>query len=78
METLQSTTPHFVRCVNPNQFKRSQMYDPDYVRPQLRCGGIIEALRILKLGFPSRTTYKSIHERYSSILPKAMHGNIRF
>ena len=71
MDTLYSTTPHFVRCVNPNQFKRSQMYDAEYVRPQLRCGGLMEALRILKLGYPSRTSYKQIHERFGHLLPKS-------
>lgn len=75
METLKSTSPHFVRCVNPNQFKRSEMFDADYVRPQLRCGGIIEALRVLKLGYPSRIPYQQIYERYGQILPKDIMGS---
>lgn len=36
METLQQTTPYFVRCVNPNNVKKSSDYVRDYVRAQLR------------------------------------------
>ena len=36
--------------------------------PQLECGGIIEALRILKCGYPTRCTYDDIFDRYGSIL----------
>ncbi len=56
MDMLQSTTPHFVRCVNPNQFKQARQFDAEYVRPQLRYGGLVEALRVLKLGFPRCAT----------------------
>jgi len=78
MDTLRQTTPHFVRCVNPNQFKRPQMFDAEYVRPQLRCGGIIEALRVLKLGYPSRVPYADIHGRFGHLLkhsPSSSHSN---
>lgn len=34
----------------------------------LQCGGIIEALRILKCGFPTRAAYEKIFQRYGSIL----------
>lgn len=60
MTTLYDTTPHFVRCIKPNSVKKPCMFDWDYVKPQLECGGIIEALRILKCGFPTRTTYEEV------------------
>ena len=69
MKMLRATTPHFVRCVNPNQFKQPRTFDREYFVPQLRCGGLIEALRILKLGFPSRVSYNEIHSRYGHVIP---------
>ncbi len=39
LTNLKETTPHFVRCINPNQFKQPQTFDKEYVRPQLRDGG---------------------------------------
>lgn len=36
MDTLTTTTPYFVRCINPNNRQRHTLFDPSYVRPQLR------------------------------------------
>lgn len=68
METLNTTTPHFVRCVNPNGRQRPNDFEDHYVRSQLRYGGLIEALRILKCGYPTRISYVDVHERYGKIL----------
>lgn len=68
MNNLQATTPFFVRCIKPNPLKKPYIFDWKYVRPQLECGGIIEALRILKCGYPTRCTYESIFDRYGHIL----------
>ncbi len=76
MEMLRSTTPHFVRCINPNQFKRARTFDNEYVRPQLRCGGLIEALRVLKLGYPSRCPYSDIYARFGHLLSRVYGDNL--
>jgi myosin-6 len=68
MATLKQTAPYFVRCIKPNATKAPKDFQGEYVRPQLRCGGLIEALRIIKLGFPTRCAYKRIHELFGSIL----------
>ncbi len=68
MDLLGQTTPFFVRCIKPNLDKKPSAFSWSYVHPQLSCGGIVEALRILKLGFPSRCKYDLIHARYGSIL----------
>jgi myosin heavy subunit len=68
MTELKKTSPYFVRCIKPNPEKKPKNFIPDFVRPQLRCGGLIEALRIIKLGFPTRCSYKRIHELFGSIL----------
>jgi len=70
MLTLKQTTPYFVRCIKPNVSKVKGVFEKDYVRPQLECSGLIEALRILKLGYPSRTHYSTIFERYGHVVPK--------
>lgn len=38
METLNSTEPHYVRCVKPNSFNRPQKFENLSVLHQLRCG----------------------------------------
>jgi len=68
MRLLKQTAPYFVRCIKPNPHKKPKDFEGEYVRPQLRCGGLIEALRIIKLGFPTRCAYKRVHELFAPIL----------
>jgi len=67
VDHLDHTVPYFIRCIKPNTNKQAFTFDTDYVLPQLKCGGIIEALRILKLGYPTRCSYEQIWERYASL-----------
>jgi len=77
VKQLQSTTPYFVRCINPNDKKKPNHFVDEYVAKQLRCGGLIEALRILKLGYPTRAPYDKIYDRYGVILKNSSHVNKR-
>lgn len=51
---LRSTNSHFVRCINPNVHKKAGCFDGGRVLSQLRCSGMIEALRLMHAGFPTR------------------------
>lgn len=68
VRTLDLTNPFFIRCIKPNTVKKPKQFDPEYVRPQLRCGGLIQALKIIKCGFPVRVAYSKIWELFGSIL----------
>lgn len=68
MSTLRQTTPYFVRCIKPNSEKAPRRFVSEYVLPQLRCGGLVEALRIIKCGFPTRCSYDRMHSMFGSIL----------
>ena len=63
-KNLEKTEPYFVRCVNPNKNKSSQEWTESIVEHQLRCGGLLEALKVLKLGYPTRVPYKTLYEKY--------------
>jgi hypothetical protein len=49
MKNLKKTKPYFVRCIKPNLEKKPGMFKDPYVGSQLRCGGLIEAIRIIKV-----------------------------
>jgi chromosome segregation ATPase len=66
-QTLKQTTPYFVRCIKPNQTKKPWEFVDSYVQPQLRYGGLIEALRIIKCGFPTRCSYDRMFETFGDI-----------
>jgi len=64
MNTLNATTPHYVRCIKPNDSKESFAFDPHRAVQQLRACGVLETVRISAAGFPSRLTYDEFRVRY--------------
>lgn len=62
--TLHSTTPHYVRCIKPNEEKSAFLWDPPKIVQQLRACGVLETVRISAAGFPSRWAYDDFYDRY--------------
>ncbi|MED6156822.1 hypothetical protein PIB30_017982 [Stylosanthes scabra] len=75
METLKSTEPHYIRCVKPNSLNRPQKFENSSVIHQLRCGGVLEAVRISLAGYPTRRTYSEFVDRFGLIAPEFMDGS---
>lgn len=74
MGAIHAADPHFVRCVNPNSQKRAEMFEDQKAVEQLRCGGVIEAVRMCRESFPSRYLHADFHGIFSCICPRAQ-GN---
>jgi len=70
MKTLNGTQPHFVRCILPNLQKSSEVFDKRLVLSQLRCNGVLEGIRISRLGYPSRLPFAEFNQRYKILLEK--------
>uniref|UniRef100_UPI0037E8B9A8 unconventional myosin-Va isoform X2 n=1 Tax=Semicossyphus pulcher TaxID=241346 RepID=UPI0037E8B9A8 len=68
MDTLNATTPHYVRCIKPNDFKLAFTFDPKRAVQQLRACGVLETIRISAAGFPSRWTYQEFFSRYRVLM----------
>ncbi|MED6221447.1 hypothetical protein PIB30_054772 [Stylosanthes scabra] len=66
METLKSTEPHYIRCVKPNSLNRPQKFENSSVIHQLRCGGVLEAVRISLAGYPTRRTYSDYDDKVAT------------
>ncbi|CAL8322536.1 unnamed protein product [Lota lota] len=71
METLNATTPHYVRCIKPNDVKMSFMFDSSRAVQQLRACGVLETIRISAAGYPSRWTYPDFFNRYRVLMKKS-------
>ena len=61
---------HFVRCVKPNGEKAAHLWDADMVLRQLRCGGVLEAVRVYSSGYPDRMPIKDFVGRFRSVVPR--------
>jgi len=70
MTNLNSTHPHFVRCIIPNEIKKSGHVDAPLVMHQLNCNGVLEGIRICMLGLPNKVPYPDFMARYSIVAPK--------
>ncbi|XP_073025671.1 myosin-2-like [Primulina eburnea] len=68
MQQLESTTPHFIRCIKPNNKKLPGLFEKDLVLEQLRCCGILEVVRISRSGYPTRMMHQEFSRRYGFLL----------
>jgi len=65
--TLNSTFPHFVRCMKSNDSKRGGLFTASRMQDQLRYAGLVEVCRIRKLGYPVRRPFDEFFKRYRCI-----------
>ncbi|CAB4288199.1 unnamed protein product [Prunus armeniaca] len=75
METLNSTEPHYIRCVKPNSVLKPAIFENFNIIQQLRCGGVLEAIRISCAGYPTRRTFYEFLHRFGVLAPEALEGN---
>uniref|UniRef100_A0A8B9F4U6 Unconventional myosin-XIX n=1 Tax=Amazona collaria TaxID=241587 RepID=A0A8B9F4U6_9PSIT len=52
MQILNSTTPHYIRCIKPNADCKAMTFKREEVLSQLQACGIVEAITISAAGFP--------------------------
>ncbi|KAL8291895.1 hypothetical protein RQP46_002153 [Phenoliferia psychrophenolica] len=71
MTQLRETQPHFVRCIVPNGEKRAGRIDTPLVLHQLACNGVLEGIRIARLGFPNRLAFAEFRRRFEILAPVA-------
>ncbi|KAL9309691.1 putative myosin ATPase [Arabidopsis thaliana] len=75
METLNSTEPHYIRCVKPNNLLKPAVFENVNIMQQLRCGGVLEAIRISCAGYPTRKPFFEFINRFGLLYPRALEGN---
>ena len=69
LNVLGSTEPHFVRCILPNYRQRNDFFIGSIIREQLRYNGVLEGIRISRLGFPNRVLYPEFLKRFHLLAP---------
>ncbi|CAA7049436.1 unnamed protein product [Microthlaspi erraticum] len=71
LETLNTTEPHYIRCVKPNNVLKPEIFENVNVLHQLRCGGVMEAIRISCAGYPTRKPFNEFLTRFKILGPEA-------
>ena len=61
------TSPHYVRCLKPNGALVPDHFDPLMIVQQLRCAGVVEAVRVSRVGYPQRYNHAQFVTRYRNL-----------
>eukprot|EP00977_Amphora_coffeiformis_P012271 scaffold3034_cov173-Amphora_coffeaeformis.AAC.7 len=69
---IESTSPHYVRCLKPNEDLIPNNFDHLVIADQLRCAGVLEAIRVSRVGFPHRYFHEHFCDRYGILAKKTM------
>ncbi|XP_043691313.1 myosin-12 isoform X2 [Telopea speciosissima] len=75
METLSTTEPHYIRCVKPNTVLKPGIFENFNVLNQLRCGGVLEAIRISCAGYPTKRTFDEFLDRFGMLASDVLDGS---
>mmetsp|Transcript_11817 Transcript_11817/g.17718 ORF Transcript_11817/g.17718 Transcript_11817/m.17718 type:complete len:1156 (+) Transcript_11817:170-3637(+) len=63
-ESIDKTSPHYIRCLKPNDDLIPDNFDPAIIADQLRCAGVLEAVRVSRIGYPQRYSKETFVQRY--------------
>lgn len=64
--------PYFVRCIKPNNHKAPMVFETKVVLDQLRYTGMLETIRIRKMGYPVRIKFPMFISRYAVLISKCV------
>ncbi|CAH1797404.1 unnamed protein product [Owenia fusiformis] len=67
MRKLKHSTPHFIKCIRPNEARSAGVFREDLVMKQMKYFGLVEIARIRHAGYPIRLTFSQFLEKYRTI-----------
>ncbi|CAM9710314.1 unnamed protein product, partial [Ectocarpus sp. 8 AP-2014] len=68
MDMIRDTRPHYIRCIKPNDNAEPDEVSRVRVMEQLRYGGVLEAVRVARSGYPVRLPHKEFYVRYRCLI----------
>ncbi|KAJ8614226.1 hypothetical protein CTAYLR_001147 [Chrysophaeum taylorii] len=69
MRAVGQTKPHYIRCLKPNDKNVPNQFWRARVTEQLRYGGVLEAVRVARSGFPVRMSHVEFSSYYAVLGP---------
>ncbi len=71
-QRIDATSPHYIRCLKPNDKLEPDNFDSAVIADQLRCAGILEAVRVSRVGYPQRYLHERFVQRYQVLAMKEL------
>uniref|UniRef100_A0A3P8UKW5 Myosin IEb n=1 Tax=Cynoglossus semilaevis TaxID=244447 RepID=A0A3P8UKW5_CYNSE len=63
--TLMKCTPHYIRCIKPNETKKPRDWEENRVRHQVEYLGLRENIRVRRAGYAYRRVFVKFLQRYA-------------
>ncbi|XP_060641133.2 unconventional myosin-If isoform X1 [Anolis sagrei] len=70
VNTLMKCTPHYIRCIKPNETKRPRDWEESRVKHQVEYLGLKENIRVRRAGFAYRRLFQKFLQRYAILTPE--------
>lgn len=70
IEVVQQTQTHYIRCIKPNDVSARNQFDLPKVASQLRYGGVLKAVEIMRQSFPVRMPHGEFVKQYQVLLAR--------
>lgn len=64
MNELNSCNSHFIRCLKPNELKKSDILHEDMTLNQIRYLGVLDSLKVRKENYPIRRDYSFFYKDF--------------
>jgi myosin I len=77
MKALHLCTPHYIRCIKPNNTKRPREFEQKNVRRQVQYLGLLENVKVRRAGYAHREKFIRFVARYRVLCPSIMRGAFR-
>ncbi|XP_054854598.1 unconventional myosin-Ie-like [Eublepharis macularius] len=68
--TLMKCTPHYIRCIKPNETKRPRDWEESRVKHQVEYLGLRENIRVRRAGYAYRRAFRKFLHRYAILTPQ--------
>ncbi|XP_077175780.1 unconventional myosin-Ie-like isoform X4 [Paroedura picta] len=68
--TLMRCTPHYIRCIKPNETKRPRDWEESRVKHQVEYLGLRENIRVRRAGYAYRRAFQKFLHRYAILTPQ--------
>ncbi|KAL7887012.1 hypothetical protein AOLI_G00047330 [Acnodon oligacanthus] len=65
VQTLMKCTPHYIRCIKPNETKKPRDWEESRVKHQVEYLGLRENIRVRRAGYAFRRVFRKFLQRYA-------------
>ncbi|XP_034439211.1 unconventional myosin-If [Hippoglossus hippoglossus] len=74
VKTLMKCTPHYIRCIKPNETKRPKDWEESRARHQVEYLGLRENIRVRRAGYAYRRAFNKFLTRYAILTSETWPG----